>query len=175
MNLVDKRMSLYATCLALTSRPEGGFGSPLSPKWEEEFKEKWEELLETEGALGDQTQRLARQRAHRQLAHQHIVSVWFNAWQYTGSTDIWAGLVVEVTRKIEECLPMAKRLAIQWRYNLRTRPKVRPFPAYAFLQMLFIPVSTLTMHICLHPWCTLRNITSSGCFSHSMSPALKRA
>lgn len=28
------------------------------------------------------------------LAQQRVVFVWFNAWQYTGATDVWAGLVV---------------------------------------------------------------------------------
>ena len=45
-----------------------------------------------------------------------------------GQTDIWAGLVVEVTRRIERALPAAQRLSLAWRYNLRTRSQARPLP-----------------------------------------------
>ena len=39
-----------------------------------------------------------------------MVTVWFNAWRYQDSTQIWAGLASVITEELEKALPWWRRL-----------------------------------------------------------------
>ncbi len=58
------------------------------------FRDNWTELMDRQAKLNTPEQLLAHLAKLETLAQQMVVFVWFNAWQYTGQTDIWAGLVV---------------------------------------------------------------------------------
>ena len=87
MQLLQKCMMQRAVYLSTASRTT-----------EETEKENvWRNLIVTQNRVEEQKspQQLEqhRQSLERQ-AQRQVFFVWFNAWQYTGETDIWAGLVV---------------------------------------------------------------------------------
>ena len=68
----------------------------------------------------DRAGRRARKRAQRDV-QQRVVTVWFNAWRYQDSTQIWAGLASVITEELEKALPWWRRrltpIAQAWRTN----------------------------------------------------------
>ena len=57
----------------------------------------WDHLMDEVDKVekhGTPEQKKKHWLALESLAQQRVVFVWFNAWQYTGATDVWAGLVV---------------------------------------------------------------------------------
>ena len=57
----------------------------------------------------EQVGRLAWKRALRDVRKQ-VVTVWFNAWRFQDSTQIWAGLASVITEELEKALPWWRRL-----------------------------------------------------------------
>ena len=57
----------------------------------------------------ERTGRRAPKRARRDV-QQRVVAVWFNAWRYQDSTQIWAGLASAITEQLEKALPWWRRL-----------------------------------------------------------------
>ncbi len=53
----------------------------------------------------------------QQLASRQIVDVWFNAWQFTTDIDAWAGLMVTISRRMEEQLTWWQALLVSWRFH----------------------------------------------------------
>jgi hypothetical protein len=79
-------------------------------------------------AYADPAKRAAAQRerdaAIRELeraAHHNVVPVWFNAWQYDGAKEIWAGLTHQIVERMEGALPWPKRLWRRARYAAANR------------------------------------------------------
>jgi hypothetical protein len=63
-------------------------------------------------------------RAFKRALHdvqQRVVTVWFNAWRYQDSTQIWAGLASVITGKLEKALPWWRRLLTPIAQAWRTR------------------------------------------------------
>ncbi|WIA39860.1 hypothetical protein OEZ86_013307 [Tetradesmus obliquus] len=49
------------------------------------------------------------------LASPRLLTVWFNSWQYLNEEQVWSGLVVEVTQRLEEKLgSKQRRLMRHW-------------------------------------------------------------
>jgi hypothetical protein len=67
-----------------------------------------------------------------------VVRVPFNAWLYQDSTLLWAGLVREATRRVEEALPRRARSWVPFAYALRKRRK-------ELLVGLVLPVALATL------------------------------
>ena len=101
MQLLRKRMTQHAACL-LAAGGKAKWDSVLNAAQTEEEAARtvtafWNTLVSEED-------RLVREKNSKQLekhwqtlerlAQRQVFFVWFNAWQYTGATDIWAGLVV---------------------------------------------------------------------------------
>ena len=63
-----------------------------------------------------QKQQQQKQKQQQQQGHSDELQlcpplvVWFNAWQYTSEKDVYAGLAVEVMRRVEGTLPRASAL-----------------------------------------------------------------
>lgn len=59
--------------------------------------------------------------AVRRRAARMVIPVWFNAWQYEGATQIWAGLTHQITQAMEQSQPWPRRFATRVGYAVRRR------------------------------------------------------
>lgn len=76
--------------------------------------------------LVQQLQTLRKQKeqfwqAMLQAARHEVLSVRFNAWQFEDAKQIWAGLVSEISKKIESILSWPARLQLHVSYTVHKR------------------------------------------------------
>ena len=70
------------------------------------------------------------------LASPRLLTVWFNSWQYLNEEQVWGGLVVEVTQRLEEKLGTQQRRLMRGWWVL-----VDP---WRWLQLLLTPMRMCT-------------------------------
>ena len=97
MQLLQKCMMQRAVYLIDTSSKPEKEGVETTKKEEAEKEKVWTTLIDEQKRIEEQKSPQQREKYWQSLerrAQRQIFFVWFNAWQYTGETDIWAGLVV---------------------------------------------------------------------------------
>jgi hypothetical protein len=52
---------------------------------------------------------------------EHVIPIWFNAWQYEGANQIWAGLTHQITQGMERSMPRWRRLTTRIGYAVQRR------------------------------------------------------
>lgn len=60
-------------------------------------------------------------RRLRRTVARRVIPIWFNAWQYEGANQIWAGLTHQITQGMERGMPRWRRLATRVGYAVRRR------------------------------------------------------